>query len=105
MDAIKINPELSKITEKLFLGLELWQIGNLLLALAISVSMVLLLPDLGFIKGILTAVPAFPFVFISIKPIYGLKGLQLGTAIFYSLWNSKPLRYEASGWRGVNKNC
>ena len=105
MEPIKINPELSKITEKLIFGLELWQIGTLLLALAVSVSMVMLLPDMGFLKGILTAVPAFPFVCISIKPIYGLKGLQLGTAVFYSLWNSRPLKYEPVGWRGVNKHC
>ena len=77
MKPIKINQELGKVKEKLFIGLELWQIGNLLLAVLMSLAAVLLLPDLGMLKGILSAIPAFPFVLVAVKPIYGLQGLQL----------------------------
>lgn len=100
-----MNPELGKVKEKLFFGFELWQIGDLLLAVAASLATILLLPDLGMLKGVISAIPAFPFVIIAIKPIYGLKGLQLGTAVFYSFWNSRELRYESEEWKEVNKHC
>ena len=105
MPPIKINPELGKVKERLLMGLELWQIGNLLLAVIVSLCAVFLLPDMGMLKGILSAIPAFPFVLIAIKPIYGLQGLQLATAFLHYLRNRRPLRYESEEWREVNKHC
>lgn len=105
MKDIKINPELGKVKERLFMGLELWQIGNLLLAVLMSLGAVLILPDIGMMKGVLSAIPAFPFVLVAVKPIYGLQGLQLATAFIHSLLNSRPLRYESEEWREVNKHC
>lgn len=105
MKPVKINPELGKVKERLFMGLELWQIGNLLLAVLVSLVAVLLLPDMGMLKGVLSAIPAFPFVLVAVKPIYGLQGLQLVSAFLHCIWNSRPLRYESEEWKGVNKHC
>ena len=102
---IQMNPELGSIKEKLFMGLELWQIGHLLLALAMSLSAVILLPDLGAFKGVLSAIPALPFVLISMRPIWGLKGLQLATAIVRCVLNKREITYRSEAWREVNKHC
>lgn len=105
MQPIKINPELGSVKEKVFMGLELWQVGNLALGLAVSLATVILLPDIGIFKGLIAAVPALPFVFIAIKPVYGLKGLKLLTAAVRSLRNSRSLKYESEEWKRVNKKC
>ena len=105
MKPIKINPELGNVTEKLFLGLELWQLVNLGIGMLLSLGMILILPDLGMLKGIISAIPALPFVIIALKPFYGLKGMQLAKAAFRSMINRKPLTYESEEWKEVNRHC
>ena len=105
MKPIKINPELLGVRERLFMGFELWQLFDLLLGFLFSLCMVLLLPDIGMIKGIISALPALPFVIIALKPYYGLRGLKLLGAFIRSQRNNKPLRFEAEGWKKVNMKC
>ncbi|MBQ9872763.1 MAG: PrgI family protein [Eubacterium sp.] len=105
MLTIRINPDLNGVKEKLFFGFELWQIGNLMLAFAASIAAVILIPDIGMMKGVLSAIPACPFVFIAIRPVYGMKGLELATEFVFSLWNSKRLIYESEEWKEVNRHC
>ena len=103
MDRVTINPELLSVREKLFMGFELWQMFDLALGFLFSLIMVLILPDIGMLKGIVSALPALPFVVIALKPYYGLKGLKLLGAVIRSQKNSKPLRFEAEGWEKINK--
>ena len=83
------------------MGFELWQIFDLALGFLFSLCMVLILPDIGMLKGI---VSALPFVVIALKPYYGLKGLKLLGAVIRSQRNKKPLRFEAEGWEKINKS-
>ena len=99
---VDINPELLSVREKLFMGFELWQMFDLALGFLFSLFMVLILPDIGMLKGIVSALPALPFVIIALKPYYGLKGLKLLGAVIRSQKNSKPLRFEAEGWEKIN---
>ena len=87
MQAIKINPELGAVKEKVLYGFELWQMFDVFLGVLASLGMVLILPDIGMLKGIISAIPALPFVLIALKPIYGLKGLQLLGAAIHSQRN------------------
>lgn len=103
MQAIKINPELGAVKEKVFFGFELWQVADIFLGLLASFALVLILPDLGMFKGIICSIPALPFVVIALKPIYGLKGLNLLNAVIHSTANSKPLIYKSEEWRKVNE--
>ena len=100
---VDINPELLSVREKLFMGFELWQLFDLSLGFLFSLCMVVLLPDMGMVKGIISALPALPFVIIALKPYYGLKGLKLLGAFIRSLRNSRELVFEAEGWKKVNK--
>ena len=103
MKPIKINPELLGVKERLFMGFELWQLFDLLLGFLFSLCMVVMLPDIGMIKGIISALPALPFVIIALKPYYGLRGLKLLGAFIRSQRNNRLLRFEAEGWKRINK--
>ena len=103
MQAIKINPELGAVKEKVFFGFELWQVFDILLGMLASLGFVILLPDIGMFKGIVCAIPALPFVLIALKPVYGLKGIQLLKAAILFKRNSKPLIYRSEEWRKVNE--
>lgn len=103
MDRVTINPELLSVREKLFMGFELWQMFDLALGFLFSLCMVLILPDIGMLKGIVSAMLALPFVVIALKPYYGLKGLNLLGAVIRSQINNKPLRFGAEGWEKINK--
>ncbi len=105
MQAIKINPELGAVKEKVFFGFELWQVADFFLGVLASLGLVLLLPDIGMFKGIVCAIPALPFVLIALKPIYGLKGLKLFRAAVFTMRNSKPLTYRSEEWKKVNEKC
>ena len=54
MKTIDINPELLGVREKLFMGFELWQLFDLALGFLFSLCMVVLLPDMGMVKGIIS---------------------------------------------------
>ena len=105
MQAIKINPELGAVKEKVFFGLELWQVADLFLGMLVSLGMVLILPDLGMFKGIICSIPALPFVVIAFKPIFGLNGLHLLRAVLRWGYNSRPLIYRSEEWKKVNEKC
>ena len=65
MQAIKINPELGAVKEKVFFGFELWQVADIFLGMLASLGLVLLLPDMGMFKGLICSIPALPFVLIA----------------------------------------
>ena len=100
MQAIKINPELGAVKEKVFFGFELWQVADIFLGMLASLGLVLILPDIGMFKGLICSIPALPFVVIALKPIYGLKGLHLlKSAIHHAEGKTVRLRH-AFVWRG-----
>jgi len=105
MQAIKINPELGAVKEKVLFGFELWQVADILLGMLVSLGMVLILPDIGMFKGIVCSIPALPFVVIAFKPIYGLKGMHLLRAGIRCAYNSRPLIYRSEEWKKVNEKC
>jgi hypothetical protein len=105
MQAIKINPELGAVKEKVFFGFELWQVADIFLGMLASLGLVLLLPDMGMFKGLICSIPALPFVLIALKPVYGLKGIHLLRAVIHYGRNNKPLIFKSEEWRKVNEKC
>ena len=103
MQAIKINPELGAVKEKVFFGFELWQMADIFLGMLASLGLVLILPDIGMFKGLICSIPALPFVVIALKPIYGLKGLHLLKSVIHCYRNSKPLMFKSEEWKKVNE--
>ena len=95
MQAIKINPELGAVKEKVFFGFELWQVADIFLGMLTSLGLVLILPDIGMFKGLVCSIPALPFVLIALKPVYGLKGLHLLRAAIHCGRNRKPLMFKS----------
>ena len=105
MQAIKINPELGAVKEKVFFGFELWQVADIFLGMLASLGLVLLLPDMGMFKGLICSIPALPFVLIALKPVYGLKGIHLLRVVIHYGRNNKPLIFKSEEWRKVNEKC
>ncbi len=105
MQAIKINPELGAVKEKVFFGFELWQVADIFLGMVASLGLVLLLPDMGMFKGLICSIPALPFVLIALKPVHGLKGIHLLRAVIHCERNNKPLVFKSEEWRKVNEKC
>ena len=101
MQAIKINPELGAVKEKVFFGFELWQVADIFLGMLASLGLVLILPDIGMFKGLICSIPALPFVVIALKPIYGR--LHLLKSAIHCYRNSKPLVFKSEEWKKVNE--
>ena len=94
MQAIKINPELGAVKEKVFFGFELWQVADIFLGMLASLGLVLLLPDMGMFKGLICSIPALLFVLIALKTVYGLKGIKMIKKDVHCGRNNKPLIFK-----------
>lgn len=94
MRPIEINSELGLVKEK-FYGYEARQIADVVLAGITSFGIYYILPDIGVMRGIISTIPALPFIMVAVVELYGLKGLKLGKAFFISVLNDKPLSFKS----------